>query len=167
MPDRQTGELTAQEAKACVYRAQGKSKSECYRLAFDKSRAKPKSINEQATRLFGSHQMQSRVASLLASVTAVGMTTIGQCLLELEDWKRMAVEDRNHNALTSYKRMEMQAKGILKDNLALTVEGTADDSMILDKLSGKDKAKLAVLRAVLGAPEGFDPASVPDHETVQ
>ena len=101
MPDRQTGELTAQEAKACVFRAQGKSKSECYRLAFDKSRAKPKSINEQASKLFAGVQIQSRVTSLLDAVTAAGMTTIGQCLLELEDWKRMAIEDRNHNALTS------------------------------------------------------------------
>ena len=67
VPDRQTGELTAQEAKACVFRAQGKSKSEAYRLAFDKSRATPKSISDLAVRMFRDGRIQSRVASLLAS----------------------------------------------------------------------------------------------------
>ena len=68
--------------------------------------------------------------------------------------------------------MEMQAKGILKDNLALTVESSADDGTLLEKLAGKDKAKLAALKAVLGAAEGFNEPYVPKHvepgsETVQ
>lgn len=156
MPDQQTGELTAQEGQACVLRATGKSKSECYRLAFDKSRAKPKSINDQASRLFRDSRIQSRVRQLLEAATVASILPLGECLVEFRDFKAMAVADRNHNALTSYKRMELQMLGLLKDTVSMTVEQGTGDDVLLQKLGGKDKDRLAALQAVLGAKEGFD-----------
>lgn len=156
MPDRQTGELTALEAKACVYRAQGKSKSEAYRLAFTQRRSTAKSLNEQASQLFAKLHIQSRVRDLLASVKAADIITIGESMVELLDFKAMAIEDRAHAALANYKRMELQVLGALKDNLALTVEGRADDKALLATLAGKDKAKLAMAREMLGAEDGFE-----------
>ena len=160
MPDQQTGELTANEAKACVYRAQGMSKAEAYKLAFNKSRAKPKSIGDQAGRLFADSRVQSRMRELLASVQLTDIITIGESLLKLEDWQRMAIEDRNHNALTSYMRMEMQMHGMLKDTVSMTVENRADDLVLLKKLAGDDKSKLAVVQTMLGAQDTFDEAKV-------
>ncbi len=55
-----TDGLTPEEAKACLYRAQGLSQSDAYRRAFNKPQAKPKTINEKACRLFAKPATQAR-----------------------------------------------------------------------------------------------------------
>ncbi|KKN17928.1 hypothetical protein LCGC14_0960740 [marine sediment metagenome] len=156
MVDRRTGDLTAQEAKACVYRAQGKSKAESYRLAFTQRKCTEKSLIEQASQLFAKSQIQSRVRDLLASVKAADIITIGESMVELLDFKAMAIEDRAHAALANYKRMELQVLGALKDNLAVTMEARATDKVLLEQLAGQNKAKLALAKEMLGAEDTFD-----------
>ena len=48
-----------------------------------------------------------------------------------------------------------QAVGALKDNVALTVEARTSDDTLLEQLADGDPAKLAALRAVLGAEEAM------------
>ena len=49
-----------------------------------------------------------------------------------------------------------QAVGALKDDVALTVEQRQDDATLIEQLADGDPAKLAALRAVLGAKDTFD-----------
>ncbi len=167
MPDRQTGELTAQEAKACVYRAQGKSKSEAVRLAYERPPDDPDRLCEKASRLFGKPQMMARVAELLSAAKVQDLCSIGQWGQMVMDGIEKAWTDGNMTAYFNGTRQLGQSVGTLKDTMSMTIESRTDDDSLIDKMAGKDKAKLAVLKQLLGAPEGFDQASVPDHETVQ
>ena len=156
MPDQQTGELTAQEAKACAHRAQGKSKSDAYRLAFTKRRCTEKSLNEQASHLFAKPQIQSRVTELLSQARVQDLLSIGEWGEMVLDGARDTREAKNWPAFANLTRQLGQAVGALQETVSMTIEGRTDDLVLLEKLAGSDPAKLAALQAVLGAKDTFD-----------
>ena len=148
--------LTPEEAKACLYRAQGLSQSDAYRRAFNKPQAKPKTINEKACRLFAKPATQARVSELLKASKVQDIISVGE-------WGQMVLEgvekaraDNNMTAFFNGTRQLGQAVGALKDNVALTVEQRTDDDTLIEQFAGGDPAKLAVLRTMLGAKDTFD-----------
>ncbi len=148
--------LTPEEAKACLYRAQGLSQSSAYRQAFNKPQAKPKTINEKACRLFAKPATQARVRELLKAQKLQDMVSIGEWGDMTLDKIMKAEEAGNWNAVMQGIRLLGQGLGALKDSVALTVEQRTDDADLLKQLAGDDPAKLAALQTILGAPEGFD-----------
>ncbi len=148
--------LTPEEAKACLYRAQGLSQSAAYRLAFNKPQAKPKTINEKACRLFAKPATQARVSELLSASKLADLESLGEASQKLLEDIDAARERGNDNAVMGFTRIKMQIHGVLKDAVSLSVEQRADDNTLLEQLAGGDPAKLAALQTVLGAKEGFD-----------
>ncbi len=49
----------------------------------------------------------------------------------------------------------MQAHGMLRDNVSMTMESSLSDEDLIQRMAGDDPAKLAVLRTMLGAKETF------------
>ena len=156
MPDRQTGELTAQEAKACVYRAQGESYSEAVRLAFPRGPTTTKGQNEKGSRVFARAQVQARVRELLAAAKVQDLCSLGRWGQMVMDGIERAWESQNMTAYFNGTRQLGQALGALTDTVSMTIEGRTDDLVLLEKLAGNDLAKLAALQAVLGAKDTFD-----------
>ncbi len=147
--------LTPEEAKVCLYRAQGSSQSDAYRRAFNKPQAKPKTINEKACRLFAKPATQARVVELLKASKVQDIISVGE-------WGQMVLEgvekaraDDNMTAFFNGTRQLGQAVGALKDSVALTVEQRTSDADLIERLAGDDPAKIAALRQVLGAPDTF------------
>ena len=91
--------LTPQEAKACLYRAQGMSQSDAYRKGFNKPRASAKTINEKACRLFARAAVVARVRELLRASKVQDLVTAGQWGSMLLDKIAKAEADGNHNAV--------------------------------------------------------------------
>ncbi len=148
--------LTPQEAKACLYRAQGMSQSDAYRKGFNKPRASAKTINEKACRLFARAAVQARVRELLRASKVQDLVSAGEWGDMLLAKIAKAEADGNHNAVMQGLRLLGQGIGTLKDNVALTVEQRSDDDTLLERLAGDDPAKLAALRTILGAADTFD-----------
>ncbi len=148
--------LTPEEAKACLYRAQGLSQSDAYRRAFNKPQAKPKTINEKACRLFARPAVQARVSDLLSASKLADLESLGEASQKLLEDIDAARERGNDNAVMGFTRIKMQMHGALKDAVSLSVEQRTDDATLIDQLSAGDPTKAAALRQVLGAPEGFE-----------
>ena len=148
--------LTPEEAKACLYRAQGLSQSDAYRRAFNKPQAKPKTINEKACRLFARPATQARVSELLSASKLADLESLGEASQKLLEDIDAARERGNDNAVMGFTRIKIQIHGVLKDTVSLSVEQRADDATLIDQLSAGDPAKAAALRQVLGAAEGFE-----------
>ena len=147
--------LTPEEAKACLYRAQGMTQSDAYRRAFNKPQAKPKTINEKACRLFAKPATQARVRELLSAAKVQDIISVGE-------WGQMVLEgvekaraDDNMTAFFNGTRQLGQAVGALQGDVSLTMEARADDKTLVEQLAGKDKDKLALAREMLGAPDEF------------
>ena len=77
------------------------------------------------------------------------IVSVDESLAELQDLKRAAFEDKNHTACAQYKRLEMQALGVLRDNIALRVEERMSDDDLIRHLAGDDPKKAAVLREIM------------------
>ncbi len=148
--------LTPEEAKACLYRAQGLSQSDAYRRAFNKPQAKPKTINEKACRLFARPATQARVSDLLSASKLADLENLGEASQKLLEDIDAARERGNDNAVMGFTRIKMQMHGALKDAMSLSIEQRTDDATLIDQLSAGDPAKAAALRQVLGAAEGFE-----------
>ena len=148
--------LTPEEARACLYRAQGLSQSDAYRRALNKLQAKPKTINEKAFRLFAKPATQARVRELLSASKLADLESLGEASQALLEDIDAARERGNDNAVMGFTRIKMQMHGALKDAVSLSVEQRTDDATLIEQLSGGDVKKAAALRTVLGAPEGFD-----------
>ena len=148
--------LTPEEAKACLYRAQGLSQSDAYRRAFNKPQAKPKTINEKACRLFAKPAVEARVRELLSASKLADIESLGEASQKLLEDTEAARQDGNHNAVMGFTRIKMQMHGALKDAVSLSVEQRTDDDTLLEQLAGGDPAKLAAARVILGAKDGFD-----------
>ncbi len=147
--------LTPQEAQACVYRAQGLSQSEAYRRAFDVKRMKPGSIWTKASMLFGRVEVVCRVEALLRAARIEDIDSVGQAFDDLLRLLAKAEADGNLTAAANLMRQRLQAHGILRDRVAFTLEEKTSDADLLERLAGDDPAKLAVLKKMLGAPDGF------------
>ncbi len=66
-----------------------------------------------------------------------------------------AETEGNLTAAANLMRQRLQAHGILRDRVAFTLEEQTSDTDLLKHLAGDDPAKLAALKAVLGAADGF------------
>ena len=150
------GGLTPQEAQACVYRAQGLSQSEAYRRAFDVKRMKTGSIWTKASMLFGRVEVVCRVEALLRAARVEDIDSVGQAFDDLLRLLTKAEDEGNLTAAANLMRQRLQAHGILRDRVAFTLEERTSDEALLERLAGDDPAKLAALRVILGAPDGFD-----------
>ena len=148
--------LTPQEAQACVYRAQGLSQSEAYRRAFDVKRMKPGSIWTKASMLFGRVEVVCRVEALLRAARIEDIDSVGQAFDDLLRLLAKAETDGNLTAAANFMRQRLQAHGILRDRVAFTLEEQTSDADLIERLAGDDPAKLAALRVILGAPDGFE-----------
>jgi len=149
------GGLTPQEAEAARLRATGLSQTESYRRAFKIVRAKPKGLWERASRLFARPEVQARIDELLRASKVADILSVGQSFAELQDMKRAAFEDGNHTACAQYKRLEMQALGMTKDIVAISLEQRSSDSELIQRVADGDPAMVAALREILGASDGF------------
>jgi hypothetical protein len=147
--------LTPQESRAAALRAQGLSQADAYRQAFDVKRATQKTVIEKASRLFAKGNMKARVRDLLKAARVTDIESVGEAFDVMLSDMEAARNDGNHNATAQYTRIKMQVHGVLKDNVALTVEQRASDEELIRCASAGDPAVAAVLRKLLGAPDTF------------
>ncbi len=148
--------LTVVEAKAAALCAQGLSQSEAYRQATGTIRAKPETVHKRASDMFKRPHVRGRVKELLRLAKVADIISVGEWgQMVLEGVEKARAGD-NMTAFFNGTRQLGQAVGALKDNIALTVEQRTSDADLIDQLAGDDPAKLAALRTILGAPEGFD-----------
>ena len=148
--------LTPEESNAAKLRAQGLSQVESYRRAFDVKRMKPKTVYEKSSKLFAKPAMQTRVETLLRAARVEDIDSVGQAFDDLLRLLAKAETDGNWTAAANLMRQRLQAHGILRDRVAVTLEEQASDDDLLERLAGDDPAKLAALQVILGAPNTFD-----------
>ena len=131
------------------------SQVESYRRAFDVKRMKPKTVYEKSSKLFAKPVMQTRVEALLRAARIEDIDSVGQAFDDLLRLLAKAEEDGNLTAAANLMRQRLQAHGILRDRVAFTLEEQTSDADLIEQLSGGDAKKAAVLRTMLGAPDGF------------
>lgn len=69
------GDLTSQQEKFCRLVAEGNTQSDAYRMAYPKSKANKKSMNEKASRLMAQSNISSRVSELIDELKEKSMWT--------------------------------------------------------------------------------------------
>ncbi len=148
--------LTPQESRAAALRAQGRSQSDAYRIAFDVKRMKPETVWNKASKLFSRSEVQARVRELLKAARIEDIESVGEAFATMQEDMAAARKDGNHNAVAQYTRIKMQAHGALKDNVSMTVEQRATDEELSKAAAGDDPVLEAALRKQLGAPDTFD-----------
>ena len=148
--------LSPQEAQACVYRATGLSQAEAWRQAFNRPRVKPQTAWVEASKVFAKPNVCQRVDALLRAAKVEDLDSIGQAVDDLLQLITKCVEEGNLTAAANLMRQRLQVHGALRDRLLITPEERASDADLIERLAGDDPAKAAVLRQVLGAPDGFD-----------
>ena len=147
--------LTPQVAEAARLRATGLSQSDAWRRAFNKSRVKPETVWPAASKLFAKPKVQLRVEALLRAARVEDIDSVGQAFDDLLRLLAKAEDEGNLTAAANLMRQRLQAHGILRDRVAVTLEEQTSDADLLKSLAGDDPAKLAALQTILGAPEGF------------
>ncbi len=155
MPRDEDG-LTYIEAKAAALCAQGFSQSEAYRQATGTTRAKPETVHKRASDMFKRAHVQGRVRELLRLAKVQDIESAGESYAKMLEDMEAARADQNHNAVMGYTRIKMQAHGMLRDNVSMTMESSLSDEDLIQRMAGDDPAKLAVLRTMLGAKDTFD-----------
>ena len=148
--------LTPQEAKACLYRAQGLAQTEAYRRAFDVGRQSQKTSTEKASRLFARGNVQARIETLLDAARVQDLLSAGAWLDQLKTDVSTARAAGNHNAVMNGTRLLGQALGVLRDNVNVTVERRASDDQLIALLAKDNPDLAAALRKNLGAADGFE-----------
>ncbi len=148
--------LTPEESNAAKLRAQGLSQVESYRRAFDVKRMKPKTVYEKSSKLFAKPAMQTRVETLLRAARVEDIDSVGQAFDDLLRLLAKAETEGNLTAAANLMRQRLQAHGILRDRVTFTLEEQTSDADLIERLAGDDPAKLAALRVILGAPDGFE-----------
>ncbi len=155
MPRDEDG-LTHVEARAAALCAQGFSQSEAYRQATGTTRAKPETVHKRASDMFKRAHVRGRVRELLRLAKVQDIESVGESYAKMLEDMEAARTDQNHNAVMGYTRIKMQAHGMLKDNVSMTMESSLSDKDLIQRMAGDDPAKLAALQTILGAPEGFE-----------
>ncbi len=105
--------------------------------------------------MFKRAHVQGRVRQLLQLAKVQDIQSVGESYAKMLEDMEAARTDQNHNALVGYTRIKMQAHGMLRDNLSMTMESSLSDEDLIQRMAGDDPAKLAALQTILGAPEGF------------
>ena len=156
MPDRVTGELTAQESKACAYHVGGMSKAEAVKQAFERSPVDHKRLQEKASRLFAVPHMLARMRELIDASKVQDLCSVGRWGEMVLEGIKAAKTDKNWTAYFNGTRQLGQAVGALQGDVNLTMEARASDKALAEQLAGTDKAKLKAVREMLGAEDTFD-----------
>ena len=68
----------------------------------------------------------------------------------------MPVRLKTGRPLPNLTRQLGQAVGALKDSVSMTMESSLSDEDLIQRMVGDDPAKIAAMRVLLGAPDGFD-----------
>ncbi|MEE8099312.1 MAG: hypothetical protein V3T13_05205 [Hyphomicrobium sp.] len=106
--------------------------------------------------MFKRAHVRGRVRELLRLAKVQDIESAGESYAKMLEDMEAARADQNHNAVMGYTRIKMQAHGMLKDNVSMTMESSLSDEDLIQRMAGDDPVKLAALRTILGAPEGFD-----------
>ncbi len=155
MPRDEDG-LTVVEAKAAALCAQGFTQSEAYRQATGTTRARPETVHKRASDMFKRAHVQGRVRELLRLAKVQDIESVGESYAKMLEDMEAARKDGNHNAVMGYTRIKMQAHGMLKDNVSMTMESSLSDEDLIQRMADGDPATLAALQQILGVKEGFD-----------
>ncbi len=148
--------LTPQESQAAVLRATGMSQAEAWRQALNRPRVKPQTAWTEASKVFSRPNVSQRVSELLRAARVEDIDSVGQAFDDLLRLLVKAEDEGNLTAAANLMRQRLQAHGILRDRVAFTLEEQTSDADLIEQLSGGDVKKAAVLRTILGAPEGFE-----------
>ena len=154
MPRDEDG-LTVVEAKAAALCARGFTQSEAYRQATGTTRAKPETVHKRASDMFKRAHVQGRVRELLRLAKVQDIETVGESYAKMLEDMEAARTDQNHNAVMGYTRIKMQAHGMLRDNVSMTMESSLSDEELLQRMAGADPARIAAMRVILGAQDSF------------
>ncbi len=106
--------------------------------------------------MFKRAHVRGRVHELLRLAKVTDIETVGESYAKMLEDMEAARTDGNHNAVMGYTRIKMQAHGMLRDNVSMTMESSLSDEDLIQRMAGDDPAKLAALQTILGAPAGFD-----------
>jgi hypothetical protein len=147
--------LSPKEARAAALRAQGWSQAQAYRHAFNARELERSTLDSRASVVFKRPAMEKRVRSLLDAANIQDIDSVGRAFADLQEDLAEAKADRNWTAVAALGRLRLQVLGMLKENVALTVEQRTDDDSLIARLAGDDKDLAESLRRRLGK-EGFD-----------
>ncbi len=147
--------LTPQESQAAVLRATGMSQAEAWRQAFNRPRVKPQTAWTEASKVFSRPKVSQRVSELLKTARIEDIDSVGAAFDDLLRLLTKAEDEGNLTAAANLMRQRLQAHGILRDRVTLTLAETTSDADLIEQLSGGDVKMAAALRAMLGAAEGF------------
>ena len=126
--------LSPKEERFCQEIVRGLSQSDAYRLAYNPTRAKAKTINEMASRLMSTHKITARVDTLRAPV-------IQEVQLERTEWLKKLIRLGNFDV-----RKMFDALG---NPIPIPELGDAEAAALIgfefteDYLGGKDEKKTA------------------------
>ncbi len=106
--------------------------------------------------MFKRAHVRGRVRELLKLAKVMDIESVGESYAKMLEDMEAARTDGNHNAVMGYTRIKMQAHGMLRDNVSMTMESSLSDEDLIQRMVGDNPAKIAAVRVILGAPEGFD-----------
>jgi hypothetical protein len=151
--------LTVQEAKYALYLSQGMTQAEAFRKAWPKTRAKPSSIHEHASRMANKPEIVSRVKELRKAMKAADLLSVGEWTAWMIQAAREAHDSKQFAAFfTGMAKLGVSNGAISDRGLGQSELGFSEENL-LERLSGGDPDKKRLLASLLGKPSFQKPGA--------
>jgi hypothetical protein len=112
--------LTPKQEAFCLAYIETSNASEAYRQAYDCQRMKPESINRKAKDLLDNGKITARLAELRQPIMDRHSITVDSLLIELEQARKVAIEDRSPAAAVNATMGKARLLGLDKQVTQLT-----------------------------------------------
>lgn len=127
--------LTDRQEKFCVKFVECGNASEAYRHAYNCEKWKLNSVNRKASELSHNVKVVARVAELKELVAEEHKITMEKIVIELEEARQIAIEDRNPASMVSATMGKAKVAGLLIDKKELSGKVEVSHEQALDALS--------------------------------
>lgn len=112
--------LTPKQEAFCLAYIETSNATEAYRRAYDCQRMKPESINRKAKDLLDNGKITARLTELRQPIMDRHSITVDSLLIELEQARKVAIEDRSPTAAVSATMGKARLLGLDKQVTQLT-----------------------------------------------
>jgi hypothetical protein len=144
--------LTPQEAKFCVYLAQGLTQADAFRKCWPKSRQANERLYKSASELAAKPHIRGRIRELLKGMKASDLLSSAEWMQWVTEIAREAHAAKQYAAAGGLVRLLGQANGTLKEHgLGQSELGFSEENLI-ERLAGQNPELKRQLAALLGKP---------------